>query len=276
MSAPPVALTIAGSDCSAGAGIQADLKTFSLLGVHGLTAMTAIVSETPREVRDIHPLPPALLRRQVDILLQAYPVASVKTGLLGTAEHVAVVAELLEGSGIPLVVDPVLSSSTGTQFASDKVLSAYREQLLPLASLLTPNLPEAQRLLGDRVDPELSDEQIPLDAAGRLSRKAGTPVLLTGGHNSRNSHQATDILYDNGKITSFSGPWIDLPSTHGTGCTYSAAITGFLARGVELHNAIAKAKSLITCSLKTSYKWPEDTEQLELRALNLLSPEERK
>ena len=114
MSAPPVALTIAGSDCSAGAGIQADLKTFSLLGVHGLTSVTAIVAETPREVHGTHPLPPALLRKQIDILLRAYPVAAVKTGLLGTAEHVAAVAELLEGTDIPLVVDPVLSSSTGT------------------------------------------------------------------------------------------------------------------------------------------------------------------
>ena len=276
MSVPPVALTIAGSDCSAGAGIQADLKTFSLLGIHGLTALTAIVTETPREVDDIHPLPPALLKKQIDILLRAYPVAAVKTGLLGTAEHVAAVAELLEGADIPLVVDPVLSSSTGTQFASDKVVSAYRERLLPLAALLTPNLPEAEKLLGDGVGPELSLEQIPLEAAGRLSRKVGAPVLLTGGHNPRNDHQATDILYDNGKVATFSRPWVDLPGAHGTGCTYSAAITGFLARGFDLHQAIEKAKALIAAALKESYNLTRHAKQLELRALNLLPPGERK
>jgi len=272
MSAPPVALTIAGSDCSAGAGIQADLKTFSLLGVHGLTSVTAIVAETPREVHGTHPLPPALLRKQIDILLRAYPVAAVKTGLLGTAEHVAAVAELLEGTDIPLVVDPVLSSSTGTQFASDKVVSAYEEQLLPLASLLTPNLPEAEKLLGYEAVPGLSVEKNPLEAAGRLSRKVGAPVLLTGGHNPRNDHQATDLLYDNGKVITFSRPWIDLPGAHGTGCTYSAAITGCLAHGLDLHDSIEKAKSLITASLKESYNWIRDPEEPELRALNLLPP----
>ena len=275
MSTPPVALTIAGSDCSGGAGLQADLKTLSLLGVHGLTAVTTVVTETPLEVHDNHPLSPVLLKKQIDILLQAYPVSAIKTGLLGTAEHVGVVAELLEGSDISLVVDPVLSSSTGTQFSSDAIICAYRERLLPLASIVTPNLPEAEKLLGEKSDPEISGEKLPLEIAGKLGRKVGARILLTGGH-SIHKGPASDILYDSGSVSHFERPWIDLPSVHGTGCTYSAAITGFLARGLDLHDSIEKAKSLITSSLKESYNWVRDTEQLDLRALNLLPSEEHK
>lgn len=269
MSGPPVALSIAGSDCCAGAGIQADLKTFSLLGVHGVTAVSAVVVETPRVVHRTYHLSPAALQEQISILLDCYPVAAIKTGLLGSASHVTAVAELLEGREQPLVVDPVLGSSTGTVFASKDVISAYCERLLPIATLVTPNLPEAERLLVGRVEPAPSDEHPALGVARQLARELGTTVLLTGGHSIWND-QATDILCHREEVHYFSHSRIDLPGAHGTGCAYSAAITGFLARGLDMKKAIAGAKTHLTRVLQTSYTWPGVAPDDSVRTLNQL------
>ena len=273
MSGPPVALSIAGSDCCAGAGIQADLKTFSLLGVHGVTAVSTVVAETPRKVHGTHHLSPAALQEQILALLDCYPVAAIKTGLLGTAAHITAVAEVLEEQEKPLVVDPILSSSTGTVFASGDVVSAYRERLLPLASLVTPNLPEAEQLLGSRIRPENPDEHPALETTRQLGEQLGTAILVTGGH-SVWKEEATDILYHQGKVYFYSAPWIDLPSAHGTGCAYSAAITGYLAHGLDLVKSIGSARPMITRMLETSYTWPPGIGNEELRALNQL-PERR-
>ena len=270
MSPPVVTLTIAGSDCCAGAGIQADLKTFSLFGIHGLTAISSVVVQTPQTVHSYHEVSPATLAEQIQVLLDSYPVAAIKTGLLATAAHISVVADVLTGSRIPLVVDPVLSASSGTDFAPRETIQAYRERLLPLASLATPNLPEAIRLL-ERENSRPSEELCPIKIAGALAELVGVPILLTGGH-SAVEKLVTDIFYRNSSAREFTHRWIDLPSTHGTGCTYSAAITSLLALGYDLEEAIPKAQSLMDHVLETSYRWPPEEGAQEILALNQLPP----
>ena len=169
----------------------------------------------------------------------------------------------------PVGPEPGTSSSTGTVFASDEVVNAYREQLLPLASLVTPNLPEAEQLLGSRIRPETPDEHPALETTRQLSQHLGTAILVTGGH-SVWKEQATDILYHRGKAHFYSAPWIHLPSAHGTGCAYSAAITGFLAHGFDLEKAIGRARPMMTHMLESSYAWPSGIADEELRSLNQL------
>ncbi|MGE9267437.1 MAG: bifunctional hydroxymethylpyrimidine kinase/phosphomethylpyrimidine kinase, partial [Verrucomicrobiales bacterium] len=144
----PFALTIAGSDCSAGAGIQADLKSMTALGIHALTALTCVVSETPEIVTDIHPVPPVSLQKQVSLLLKSYPVAAIKTGMLFSKAHIVAVTELLAQHEAPLVIDPVMVASTGDPLLEENAVEALIERLLPLAAVITPNLPEAGVLLG--------------------------------------------------------------------------------------------------------------------------------
>ncbi|MHC4923543.1 MAG: bifunctional hydroxymethylpyrimidine kinase/phosphomethylpyrimidine kinase, partial [Planctomycetota bacterium] len=150
-SPPPVALTISGSDCSAGAGLQADLKTFSRFGVHGLTVVTSIMSETPLAVRGIHGVDAAVVQEQIQILLESFPVAAVKTGVLHSSAHVAAVADALSASEAPLVIDPAMLTATREPLMSQGAIDAYKELLFPRASLITPNLDEARYLLGGEV-----------------------------------------------------------------------------------------------------------------------------
>ncbi len=271
MSAPVVTLTIAGSDCCAGAGIQADLKTFSLLGVHGLTAISTIVVQTPLKVHSYQEASPEILKGQINVLLDSYRVSAIKTGLLGSASHISAVADVLAGTEIPLVVDPVLSASSGTDFGSPETVEAYVTELLPTALVTTPNLPEALRLIGEGYDSG-SEEPCPSEIAKQLSDLLGISVLLTGGH-SVSEEVVTDTLHHNGTVLEFTHPWIDLPSSHGTGCTYSAAITGLLAQGYGLKEAIPKAQSLMDHVLRNSYQWPSGNGTPEIRALNQLPPD---
>lgn len=258
---PPVALTIAGSDCCAGAGLQADLKTFSAFGVHGLTAVTSVVAETPLAVHGIYPVSPAALQEQIRILLQAYPVAAIKTGMLGSAPLVVAVADLLSEHAIPLVVDPVMVASTGDSLLASDAISAFRDRLVPLATVLTPNLPEA-RALSRRPGPP---------TAASLAEELGRAVLLTGGHES-NHQEAVDVLAADGQTTEFRSPWIEIPSSHGTGCTLSAAIAANLARGEPLASAVGLAKAFLMRALRESYAWSRGEESPELRAINQLPP----
>lgn len=257
---PPIALTIAGSDCCAGAGLQADLKTFGSLGVHGLTVVTAVVAETPLEVAEVHELPPAVVQSQLSLLLRNYPVAAVKTGMLYSAAHVVAVADLLAGTGLPLVVDPVMIASSGASLLDPEAVETIVERLLPLATLVTPNHPEALVLLGDTADAS------PADAARRLGERLGGAVLLTGGHN-REEGEATDILWHDGTSHEFTAPWVDLPSSHGTGCTISAAITAGLAKGLAIPEAVGQAKDFVSGALRGAHRWPGPGER-ELVALN--------
>ena len=251
---PPVVLSIAGSDCSAGAGLQADLKTFSSYGLHGLTAVTAVVAETPLEVREIHPVSPAVLQEQLDLLLSSYPVAAVKTGMLGSSTHVVAVAEILESAKLPLVVDPVMVASSGRSLMADDALGAYQGRLLPLATVLTPNLTEAMALLDEASDSTATAEEL----TERLAVRFGAAALLTGGHQPVNG-VCTDFLFHDGRLECFDAPWLDLPSSHGTGCTLSAAITAGLARGVALPESIASAKRFVTQALENAMLWTTES-----------------
>lgn len=248
--APPVALTIAGSDCSSGAGIQADLKTFQHFHVHGLTAVTCVVSETANIVRAVHPVPVAIVGDQVSLLLDSFPVAAVKTGMLFSAGHVRAVAEILaRHPGLMLVVDPVMVASTGDPLLEEDAIDAYRELLFPLARVITPNLPEAEVLLGEKIPDETALEA----AAHRLAARFGTAVLLKGGHLA--TDDCLDVLAENGGLLRFRDERIPVAGSHGTGCTLSAAITAALACGQALPCAVETGKKFLGKCLRHSYQF---------------------
>jgi hydroxymethylpyrimidine/phosphomethylpyrimidine kinase len=258
----PVALTIAGSDCSAGAGIQADLKTFQHFHVHGLTAVTCVVSETANRVRAVHPVPVDVLIDQISLLLASFPVAAVKTGMLHSAAHVRAVAHIFaQNRTAPLVVDPVMIASTGASLLEPEALEFYQTLLLPLATVITPNLPEAEALLGERIPDEAALEP----AARALSARLGTAVLLKGGH--LDGPHCTDLLVENGKAHHFTAARITLPGSHGTGCTLSAAIAAALAHGHALPEAVAMAKDYLGETLRHSYQFESNTGEI-VHALN--------
>jgi hydroxymethylpyrimidine/phosphomethylpyrimidine kinase len=247
----PVALTIAGSDSSAGAGVQADLKTFSAFGVYGLSAVTCVVAEIPGKVSRIEPVSVGMVREQIEVLFQGFPIAAIKTGLLCSGGIINAVARALVDLArkIPLVVDPVMVATSGEQLLRPDAVELYKQELFPLATLITPNLGEAARLLGEKV----KDRQSMQRAAKVLAKKYGVSILLKGGHLSGN--KALDLLFHRGKVSEFSAPFIRGVATHGTGCTYSAAITAGLASGLSLEDSIARAKKFVTASIRHRFRW---------------------
>jgi hydroxymethylpyrimidine/phosphomethylpyrimidine kinase len=246
----PTALTIAGSDCSAGAGAQADLKTFQYFRVHGLTAITCVVSETALTVRAVHAVPPAMLEDQLNLMLESFPLRAAKTGMLLSAAHIETTARVLRKyPQLQLVVDPVMIASTGDPLLEPDAIDAYRELLFPLATLITPNLHEAQALLGKSIAHESE-----LDAAAiELQQTCHTTVLLKGGH--LDHPECIDALADENGIQRFSSPRLKVQASHGTGCTLSAAITAQLALGAALPVAIANAKFYLNETLRQSYSF---------------------
>jgi hydroxymethylpyrimidine/phosphomethylpyrimidine kinase len=248
--ATTVALTVAGSDSSAGAGAQADVKTFTALGVYGLTAITCIVAETPGKVSRIQAADPRIVREQIDLLLKSFPVTGIKTGLLCNAEIVAQVARSLRKvKGCCLVVDPVMVATTGDVLLGPEAIQIYERELFPLATLITPNLDEAARLLGDSI----RDLAAMHCGARALAKKYGTAVLLKGGH--LRGRRAIDVLSSGNRTREFSALFVPGVKTHGTGCTYSAAITAELAKGVELARAIARAKKFVSSAIRSHFAW---------------------
>jgi hydroxymethylpyrimidine/phosphomethylpyrimidine kinase len=250
----PVALSVAGSDCSAGAGIQADLKTFTALGVYGLTAVTCIVAEVPRKVSRIEPVTARMVREQIEVLLKNFQVGAIKTGLLCSSEIVCTVAQTIQdrekkaARSIPFVVDPVMIATSGDNLLEPEAVEAYENNLFPLATLITPNLDEAALLLETKID----QKQIK-SAAKALAKKYGVSILLKGGH--LRGDNAIDLLFHNGELTEFSAPFVRGVATHGTGCTYSAAITAGLASGFSLERTIARAKKFVTESIRRRFHW---------------------
>jgi hydroxymethylpyrimidine/phosphomethylpyrimidine kinase len=252
---PPIALTIAGSDSSAGAGIQADLKTFTVLGVYGLTAVTCIVAEVPRKVSRIEPVTARMVREQIEVLLKNFGVGAMKTGLLCSAEIVCAVAQTIQkdekkaARSIPLVVDPVMIATSGDNLLEPKAVEAYKNKLFPLATLITPNLDEAALLL----ETTIANRRQMASAAKALAKKYQTSILLKGGH--LRCDNAVDLLFHHGELTEFSAPFVHGVETHGTGCTYSAAITAGLASGFSLEQAIKRAKKFATESIARRFRW---------------------
>jgi hydroxymethylpyrimidine/phosphomethylpyrimidine kinase len=244
----PIALTIAGSDSGGGAGIQADLKTFAALGVHGTSAITCLTAQNPAGVRGIQAAAPAIVRSQIEAVFAELPPAAMKTGMLFSAAIVRVVAAFMRaGKRPPLVVDPVMVATSGAALLKPAAIRVLKEQLFPLAALLTPNLHEAERLLGRRL---VCVEDLRA-AAAALHARFGCAVLAKGGHLPGMS-EAVDIFRDDHEELLLKAPFVRGVGTHGTGCTYSAAVTAGLARGLSLRAAVIEAKEFITRTIAGS------------------------
>jgi hydroxymethylpyrimidine/phosphomethylpyrimidine kinase len=250
MKEPPVVLSIAGSDNSCGAGAQADLKTITSLGGYAQTAITCVVAEVPGAVEAIQPVRPAVVAAQVRLSLEAFPVAAAKTGMLFSRAIIRAVADVLATvPNLPLVVDPVMVASSGDPLLRPAAIAAYRRLLFPRAAVVTPNLDEL-RILSGKPCRDLAG----MEAAGRgLVDRHGCPFLLKGGH--LGGRVATDILVTASGSERFSAPFCGGVDTHGTGCTYSAAIAAGLARGLPLGEAVARAKEFITAAIGGSLRW---------------------
>jgi hydroxymethylpyrimidine/phosphomethylpyrimidine kinase len=243
---PVIALTIAGSDSSGGAGLQADLKTFTAFAVYGASVVTALTAQNTRGVASLETVAPAFVLAQMDAVLGDLDVAAVKTGMLANAAVVAAVATRLRMlERCPLVVDPVMVASSGDLLLTPAAVAVLKGALLPLAKLITPNLPEAARLL-DGAQAQSAAEMVA--QAKALHELGCAAVLIKGGHGS--GAEAIDILYDGSDIQLFSRPRVDTRNTHGTGCTLSAAITALLARGSELKEAVDRAKAFVWHALE--------------------------
>lgn len=241
----PVALTIAGSDSSGGAGIQADLKTFSAFGVYGASVLTALTAQNTRSVQAVEPVRAAFVAAQMRSVLTDLKVGAIKTGMLASAEIVSTVAtELSRHAGAPLVVDPVMVATSGDVLLSPEAVGALTRELLPLAELVTPNIPEAAVLLGTT---EARTEQEAIEQAKAMMDLGCQAVLLKGGHGI--GAEAVDILCDRGRIVRLAAPRIDTPHTHGTGCTLSAAIAALLAGGADLEQAARRAKAYVSAAI---------------------------
>jgi hydroxymethylpyrimidine/phosphomethylpyrimidine kinase len=248
----PVVLSIAGSDNSAGAGAQADLKTLSALGCYGVTAITCVVAEVPGKVSAIHPVPPEIVAEQVRLLCEAFPVAALKTGMLYSREIIAVVCDTLEAQAprTPMVVDPVMVATSGDALLRDDAIELYRTRLFPRATVVTPNLDEVRALLGR----EVSTVREMHEAGRELAGKFGCAWLIKGGH--LRGKVAVDVLVEaEGKAEEFEAPFVPGVSTHGTGCTTSAAIAAALARGLALREAVAEAKKFVHHAIAGFLRW---------------------
>jgi hydroxymethylpyrimidine/phosphomethylpyrimidine kinase len=242
------ALTIAGSDSGGGAGIQADLKTFSALGVYGMSAITAVTAQNTQEVRTVQSIDPGIVEAQIDVLFEDMPIHAVKIGMLSNPEIIKVVANRLEYYRPKnIVIDPVMISKGGHSLLEETAVSLLTERLLPLATVLTPNIPEAETLTENKVGTHKDMEVL----CEKLHAKGAGSVLLKGGHFSGNPD---DVFYDGREFTWLKGERIDTKNTHGTGCTLSSAIAANLAREEELLESIKLAKQYITGAIKESFE----------------------
>jgi len=244
----PYALTIAGSDSGGGAGIQQDLLVFSAFGVRGLSVLTAITAQTPDAVHAVTPLPPATVHEQLSAVLNHFPVRWAKTGMLFSPETAAIVADTLQEYRVSIVVDPVLRAGVGASLSHEKLADAIKEQLLPVADLITPNAYEAERLTGVAV----RDSHSMLQAASRLHEQGAKAVLIKGGHL---EGTPTDLLLVDGEIYWFRHRRIRY-DIHGLGCTLSAAITALLSLGLDIPQAVGRAERYLRRVIRTPLKTP--------------------
>ncbi|MCD8147924.1 MAG: bifunctional hydroxymethylpyrimidine kinase/phosphomethylpyrimidine kinase [Clostridiales bacterium] len=240
----PIALTIAGSDCSGGAGIQADLKTMTCCGVYGMSCITALTAQNTTGVYGVQEVTPDFLARQLDCVFTDIRPQAVKTGMVSSAPLIETIADKLTEYHVEnLVVDPVMVSTSGSKLLSDEAIGTLKNRLLPLAALATPNLAEAEVFSGRSI--HTAGDM--LAAAQIISEECGCAVLCKGGHR---TGDANDLLYWRGEARWYEGARIDNPNTHGTGCTLSAAIASGLAKGLPLDEAIAEAKAYLTGALE--------------------------
>lgn len=246
----PIVLTIAGSDSSGGAGIQADIKTFSAFGVYGASVITSVTAQNTEGVAAVHVIPPGIIEAQIDAVASDLEVSAVKTGMLPNSESVlTVVAAVSRYSLGPLVVDPVMVATSGDALIDEAAVTAIRDRLIPVATLITPNLPEAARLLKRDVATTLAAVENQARALLELGSRA---VLVKGGHlaSAAAQGQSVDVLATRDGVVRIEGPYIDTRNTHGTGCTLSAAIAAGLAKGGELEPSVRAAKAYLTQALE--------------------------
>ncbi|WP_407434547.1 bifunctional hydroxymethylpyrimidine kinase/phosphomethylpyrimidine kinase [Treponema sp.] len=238
-----VAMTIAGSDSSGGAGVQADIKTMTANGVFAMSAITALTAQNTTGVQGIMSVPADFLKQQIDSCITDIRPDSVKIGMVAQSEIIKTIAERLRFYEIKnIVVDPVMVATSGAKLIDDEAIETLKSELLPIATVCTPNIPEAEILSGMKI--ESADDMI--KAAKTISEKFSCAVLCKGGHN---LNDANDLLFENGNYKWFNGKRIDNPNTHGTGCTLSSAIAANLAKGSSLEEAVKKAKDYISGAL---------------------------
>ena len=241
----PVAMTIAGSDNSGGAGIEADLKTFTTLGVYGTCAITCVVAENPARVKSIQPIRPSILSDQIELIFEAYPVRAIKTGMLFSKDLIETTANSLKRyKKIQLVIDPVMVATSGALLFRPKAIRVLEGRLIPSATLVTPNLDEAALFLKRPI----SDLSAMREAAITLQRRFNCAILLKGGH--LKGKKAIDILAMRREIVVMEAEYISALHTHGTGCTLSAAITAYLAQGALLKEAVKAGKKFISRAIQ--------------------------
>ena len=239
----PTALTIAGSDSGGGAGIQADLKTFAALGVYGTSALTAVTAQNTEGVRAAQELPTTLIQAQIDAVLEDIGANAAKTGMLSSAAVISVVAGCVARWRLRLVVDPVMFAKGGDALLQPEATSTLISVLLPLAEVVTPNIPEAERLTGRRIE-TLAEMR---SAARAIAALGPRHVVVKGGHS---AGQPVDVYFDGQDVTELTAERIQTRHTHGTGCTFSAAITAFIARGLSVQEAVTQAKHYITGAIQ--------------------------
>ncbi|MEM3578425.1 MAG: bifunctional hydroxymethylpyrimidine kinase/phosphomethylpyrimidine kinase [Candidatus Bathyarchaeia archaeon] len=240
----PVAITIAGSDSGGGAGIQADLKTFAALGVHGATAITSVTAQNTCTVRAIEDLKPEIILEQIRVVAEDLGIDAGKTGMLHTEEIIGAVASEVAKYDFSLVVDPVMIAKSGAPLLKAEAIDAFKKHLLPKATVITPNKFEAEKLADMKIQ-NLKDAET---AAKKISELGPKAVVVKGGH--LEEEDVIDILYFNGKTKKFSAPRLNVKSTHGTGCSFSAAIAAELAKGKPIPAAVEKAKEIVTLGIK--------------------------
>ena len=239
-------LTIAGSDCSGGAGIQADLKTFSALGVFGMSVIVSVVAENTSRVIDIQDISPDMIKKQIDAVFEDIDVDAVKIGMLSTPQCMEAVAEKLKQyKPHNVVIDPVMYAKNGSPLMQPTSIDTLIKSIIPLADVLTPNIPEAEKI----ADMEIKSHNDMEDAAKKIQSMGCKAVIIKGGHA---VGDATDILYDGNKMYYYKASRIDTKNTHGTGCTFSSAIGAYLGKGLGVENAVSKAKEYVTTAITHS------------------------
>ena len=243
----PKAMTIAGSDSGGGAGVQADLKTFAALGVYGASTLTAITAQNTVAVTTVHDIPTDVITAQIDAVLTDIGADAVKTGMLSSSDIIECVCEALEVHGVQrLVVDPVMISKSGDALLREDAIGSLRTRLLPLAMVVTPNIPEAEALTETTI---VSDADV-RRAAEAIVGMGARSVVVKGGHR---EGPATDLFYDGKEFKEFTAPRFDTVNTHGTGCTFASAVAAGLARGMVLTDAVALAKDYVTEGIRHSF-----------------------
>ena len=250
----PVALTIAGSDSGGGAGIQADLKTFAAMGVHGASAIACITAQNPKRVLAVEPCSPRLLKQQMEAVFGELRPLATKTGMLFSAKNISLVAAFLKDTACPVVVDPVMLSTSRSRLLEPAAEKILRQKLIPLAVLVTPNLDEAEILAEQKIS---SPEDL-RSAARKIYARYGCAALVKGGHLTAETgppnREAIDIFFDGRTELLLSAPFVRGVPTHGTGCTYSAAICAALALGCDLPHAVEAGKNFISSAITGSYR----------------------